>query len=241
MLLLIFLIIFIILFIIILIIKTLTLNEIINFTINYFNVNIKAINKNNLNNFNNKKVIIMSNHYNGLDYGIIINAINNLIRTDKKIFAVAKHNAFGDKTDDNIISNIFGLFQNRTFNFFNLIPYIRGNKDSGTLTKNIMLEKISNNHSVLIFPEGETTRTGIPQNFRPGSFKLCADNNIYILPVTLKYDKNIGVNRTEPININNWHNTTATIIFHPLIYNKDADILMQQVFNKIREPFIKDF
>jgi 1-acyl-sn-glycerol-3-phosphate acyltransferase len=104
-----------------------------------------------------------------------------------------------------------------------------------------MLEKISNNHSVLIFPEGETTRTGIPQNFRPGSFKLCADNNIYILPVTLKYDKNIGVNRTEPININNWHNTTATIIFHPLIYNKDADILMQQVFNKIREPFIKDF
>jgi 1-acyl-sn-glycerol-3-phosphate acyltransferase len=223
-----------IILIFILIIKTLTLREFLNFAIYYFNIKTKVINKNNLTDFNNKKIVIMSNHINGLDYGIIINAINNMIVNKKKIYAVAKHNAFGDKNDDNIISNIFGLFKNRTYNFFNLIPYVRGDRKSGNITKKIMLEKINENHSVLLFPEGETTRTGIPQSFKPGSFKLCAENNIYVLPITLKYDKHIGVSRTEPININKWHNVTATVIFHPLIYNKDPDILMKHVFDKIR-------
>ena len=229
------LLIIIVIIVIVLIIKTLTLKEFLAFAINYFNINIKIKNKKNLDIFNKtNKVIIMANHINGLDYGII----HSIINSNKKIYAVAKHNAFGDKTDANIISNILGLFKNNTYKFFKLIPYVRGNKDSGNEVKQNMLEVINNGDTVLLFPEGETTRSGIPVSFKPGSFKLCAENNISILPITIKYDKKIGVNRTDPIDINKWHNVTATAIVHPMIINTDPDQLQEQVFQTIRKPLL---
>ena len=216
-------------------IKTLTPNEFVTGAVNYFNVTVKIKNKDNLNKINQtKKVIIMANHINGLDYGVLY----NIIQSNKKIYAVAKHNAFGDKTDANIISNILGLFKNNTYKFFKLIPYVRGNKDSGNEVKQNMLEVINNGDTVLLFPEGETTRSGIPVSFKPGSFKLCAENNISILPITIKYDKKIGVNRTDPIDINKWYNVIATAIVHPMIANTDPDQLQEQVFQTIRKPLL---
>ena len=181
-------------------IKIITLDEINNLIVNYFNIKIKVKNIHNLDNIKNKKIIIMANHLNGLDYCIIHQVIR---KTNINMFSVAKHNVFGDKNDDNIISNILGLFKDRNYNFFNIIPYIRGDRESGKKTKQMMLKKLNNSNLVLLFPEGEATKSGIPQpnSFKPGSFNLCSENDIYILPITLKYDKKIGVNRNEPINI----------------------------------------
>ena len=216
-------------------IKTLTPNEFVTGAVNYFNVTVKIKNKDNLNKINQtKKVIIMANHINGLDYGVLY----NIIQSNKKIYAVAKHNVFGDKTDGSIVSNILGLFKDSAYDFFNLIPYIRGNKDSGTKVKQKMLNVVNNGDIVILFPEGETSRSGIPISFKPGSFKLCADNNISILPITIKYNKQIGVNRTDPINMKKWHNAVATAIVHPMVNNTNPDILREQVFQAIRKPLI---
>ena len=64
-------------------------------------------------------------------------------------------------------------------------------------------------------------------------------NNLYSkTTITIKYDKKIGVNRTDPIDINKWHNVTATAIVHPMIINTDPDQLQEQVFQTIRKPLL---
>jgi 1-acyl-sn-glycerol-3-phosphate acyltransferase len=67
----------------------------------------------------------------------------------------------------------------------------------------------------LVFPEGTSTRDGKPQQFNPGIFKLCAEYNIPIIPITLVYDKNIGLNKEDNINYRDWMNNTITTIIHP--------------------------
>jgi len=226
------LIIIIIILLLFFIIKTIKVFEVNNLLLNYFNIKIKIKGSYNLKDYNKKPVIIMANHINGIDYSIIYKVIHDL-NNNKNIYAVTKHNVFGDKNDDNIISNILALFKNDLYKFLNFILYERGNKKSGELTKKKMLEVLNKNNSVILFPEGETNKTNTLKNFKPGSFKLCADNNIYVLPITLKYNKNIGVDRTEAININKWYNVSAIVNIHPMIYDKNPDIFLDKVYKSI--------
>ena len=48
----------------------------LNFYVNCLNLKIKVHGKQNLKNFDNDRIIIMSNHYNGVDYGVIKHTIN---------------------------------------------------------------------------------------------------------------------------------------------------------------------
>ena len=208
----------------------------VNFFINFFNLKIKVIGKENLQNYKKLKLIIMSNHMNGIDYAIIVHTINHFTNKNKKIYTIVKHDLLGSDIDDNIISNILSLFKNNIYNKLNFLSYERGNKNSGEKIKKLILKTINNGHNILLFPEGECSRTGIPNNFKPGSFKLCSENNIWILPITLKFDKNIGVNRNDPVDINKWFNVTATIYIHKPIFHKNWEILKDNVFNKIKEP-----
>lgn len=213
-----------------------TLPQFINCVLILFNINIKVIGSNNLKDYNKENYIIMANHYNAPDYTIIHHTINSLVKSNKKIYSVAKHNIFGDKTDASILSYILSLFGDNMINFLNLILYMRGDKNSGINTKQIILEKIKKNN-ILIFPDGETVKTGKPKFFKPGSFKLCVENNIKILPVTIIYNKDISVSKNEKINVNNFYNLIATVYIHEPVYNRDWEQLRSVVFNTISKPF----
>jgi 1-acyl-sn-glycerol-3-phosphate acyltransferase len=227
-----------IIFGIIITIKRTNCNSFINCALNLFNTNIKVKGIKNLKNFNNKRIIIMSNHINGYDSAPIVYTLTHYTKNKKKIYIIAKHNVFGDETDKNIVSNSFALIKDQMFNLLNLIPYERNNKNSGEIVKKMMLEKIDEGDTILLFPEGTTSKSGIPTEFKPGSFRLCAENDIWILPITLNFDKKIGIDTKDPIKLEKWFNLTTTIHIHEPIYNKNWKILMDKVLAKIREPLI---
>lgn len=229
-----------IIFSIIITIKRTNTNSFINFVLNVCNTNIKIKGVKNLKNFNNKKILIMANHLNGFDYGPIVYSLIHYTKNKKKIYAIVKHNLLGDKTDKNLVLNSLALIKNKMFTLLNLIPYERNNKNSGDIVKQIMLEKINDGDTVLVFPEGKPTRSGIPESFKPGSFKLCADNEIEILPITIEFDKKIGLDTTDPVILKKWFNLNTIIHIHKTQYDKNWEILMNTVFNKIREPLIND-
>ena len=224
----------------IIIIKRTNCNTFVNFVLNVFNTNIKVKGTKNLKNFNNKRIVIMANHLNGYDYAPIFYALTHYTRNKKKIYAVAKHNVFGDPTDKNIVSNSLSLIKDQMFSLLNIIPYERNNKESGENVKKMMLDKIDDGDTILLFPEGKPTRTGIPTEFKSGSFRLCAENQIEILPITIEFDKKIGINTTEPVKLEKWFNLQAIIHIHEPIYDNNWEILMEKVFNKIREPLINN-
>ncbi len=208
---------------------------------NLINMKIKTINTKNINNFTKNRLIIMSNHHNGTDYLPIAQIFNNLNKNpDKKLYTIVTSTLFNEKQNKGVITNIVNRLGDSMFNFCNFIKYNKGNKDSGKEVKNKIIELIDN-HTILIFPEGIVTKKGIPESFKPGSFEICKDNNISILPLTIKYNKNIGVNENENTNLSNWFNAEATIYIHDII-TPDSCIntndMMQKTLNIIRSPFI---
>lgn len=233
-------IIIIIVFLICIVFYRTNLKSFINFALNYFNVSVKVKGIENLKKYKNTKLLIMSNHHSGLDYGVISFAINHYTDDNKRIYTIVKHNIFGDKVDNNMVSNFLGLFKDRLYNFFNFLPYVRDDKDSGDEIKKMMLDVVNKNNTVLLFPEGESTREGIPKSFKPGSFRLCAENNIQILPITLKFNKIIGSNRKDPVNLNDWNDAIATVIIHEPVFDKNWEILRDKVFDIIRKPLFRE-
>lgn len=222
---------------IIMIFKKSNVDSIVNFSLNFFNIKIKLHGKHNLNYYNNLDIIIMANHLNGIDYGVIYHSIKYY--TKKKIFTVVKHNVLGDSNDKSIVSNFLGLFKEQTYSKMNFLPYIRNNKNSGDIIKNKIIKIIKKDkHSVMLFPEGKPTRQGIPKELKSGSFRLCAENNIHILPVTIKFNKNIGINTEDPVVLSDWFDLVADVYIHKPIFNKNWKTLQDIVLYKLKKPLI---
>ena len=235
-----YIIIIIVLFVIILITQ-ITPTTVIKFILKHFKTNIKVCGKKNLKDYNDLKLVIMSNHHSALDQGIVTYAINSNIESDKKLYTVVKHNLLGDKNDKNGVSSFLGKFKEPIYKFFNFIPYIRGNKKSGDNIKKMMMRLVKKEkHSILLFPEGETQRIPIPKEFKPGSFKLCAENNIGVLPVSLKFNKRVGGNKGDKVKISRWYNANVIVYIHEPIFDNNWEGLRDKVFNKIREPLLND-
>jgi len=213
-----------------------TLPQFINLALNIFNINIKVNGVKNLKDYNKENYVIMANHYNAPDYAIIHHTFNSLVKSNKKIYSVAKNTVFGDKIDASTLSYLFGLFRTKMIIFFNLISYKRGDKISGEKVKNKMLTVLKSNN-ILVFPDGEAIKTGKPKFFKPGTFKLCAENNIKILPLTIIYNRDISVSREDKVNFNNFYNLIATVYIHKPVYNRDWKQLRSVVFNTISKPF----
>ncbi len=209
---------------------------------NLSNIKIKTINTKNLNNFTKDRIIIMANHMNGIDYFPIAQIFNNLNKNNnKKLYTVVISTLFNIEKNKNIITNSMNYFGDSFINYCNLIKYVKNNKDSGLEVRKKIVEEINNNNTVLIFPEGTVTPKGIPQTFRPGSFEICKQNSISILPITIKYNKNLGVNPDEEAKFIDWFNTEATIYIHDIIKPDDcidSNDMMQKTLNVIREPLI---
>ncbi|HLO57562.1 MAG TPA: lysophospholipid acyltransferase family protein [Bacteroidales bacterium] len=52
-------------------------------------------------------------------------------------------------------------------------------------------KKLVNGTSVVIFPEGTRSKTGVPGTFKKGAFKLALDLDLPLLPITILGTKNI--------------------------------------------------
>jgi 1-acyl-sn-glycerol-3-phosphate acyltransferase len=204
---------------------------------------IKIVNYNNINNFTKDRLIIMSNHYIAIDYFPIAQIFNNLNKNpDKKLYTVINSKLLNENNKD-VLSKSLGLFDKKFYKYSNCIEYTRGDKESGKIVRKNIIDTINNNNVILLFPEGIITRKGIPESFKPGSFEICKENSISILPLTIKYNKNIGLNENEKdkVDFKKWFNVEATIYVHDIITPDsciNANDMMQKTFNIIRSPLI---
>ncbi len=204
--------------------------NLINLINKIFNITIKVKGLKYLDFMKNNKVILMSNHQEWYD-GLVIDSVLEFSNINKEMFAVTKHNIFGDPSDNNIISNILALFKERLFKYFKLIPHERGNRLSGMNTQNKMLELLDNNKTIILFPEGTISYMGVSKEFKPGSFKMCADNNISIIPMTIYYNKQI--NKNGKFSLSNMFNLKVTVHIHKAISNSNWEELRTDTYNKI--------
>ena len=101
-----------------------------------------------------------------------------------------------------------------------LISYIRGNSKSGMECKEI-IKKTIKSHNIIIMPEGTSTMCGIPKAFKKGIFYLAYENKIPIIPLSLKYNRDIGINPGDKINLSNWVDIEANIYVHDEINPED--------------------
>jgi 1-acyl-sn-glycerol-3-phosphate acyltransferase len=72
--------------------------------------------------------------------------------------------------------------------------------------------KLVNGTSVVIFPEGTRSITGVPGNFKKGAFKLALDLGLPILPLTI-----IGTNKILPADTLDLRPGKVKLIIHPPI------------------------
>jgi 1-acyl-sn-glycerol-3-phosphate acyltransferase len=200
----------------------------------------------NVNNFQNDRLLIMANHYDGvLDANIMYNLYykHNSIET---LHTIVKANLLGDPTSKQKILQVMSSVQNSIMRSCYFIPYKRGDKEDGKNVKNVITESLYNGKNILVFPEGTTHKDGIPKDFKNGIFQLAVENKLRILPITLKYEKNIGTEKGEPIKFLNMFDNVVDIYIHDLIDENDECYktndflaLKQKTFNAISSPFIE--
>jgi 1-acyl-sn-glycerol-3-phosphate acyltransferase len=201
--------------------------------------NVKTKTHGNTHYLNDSNMLIMSNHYEGLD-GLIFFSIMN--KPSNNLYIVTKSDVVGNELDKNPISYILSFIKKAFMESSNLISYKRGDKQSGNAVKDEIADKLNNcNENVLVFPEGTTHRNGILKEFKNGIFHLASDENITILPITLVYDRpDFGFEKGEPTDLLSWMNITCNVYVHEKIRGKNWEDLKQKTFNAINDAHIKN-
>jgi 1-acyl-sn-glycerol-3-phosphate acyltransferase len=199
----------------------------------------------NVDNLNNN-VIIMSNHYDGMiDANILFN-LHYKHNCDNILYSIVKSTLMCDPEDKQLVMRLMSYIKNGFINSSYFIKYKRGDKEDGNNVKNIIVETIRSKNNVLVFPEGTTRTNGIPKDFKNGIFQLAVENKINILPITLKFNKDIGSEKGEPIKILNIFDNVVDIHIHEVIdstsdecyRNNDFITLKNKVFHIIKTPML---
>ena len=178
-----------------------------------------------------KKYIIISNHQNANDLPILINLF-------EKTNCICKSNLCSDKDLPEYLS--FLKYLEKVFlKSFRLVPYDRGNLDSGNKVKKIIKNKINNNENIIVFPEGKPSKNKIVKEFKSGLFRLASDNKIPIIPVTINYIKGVCIDTEDNINPLNWFNNEIEIHIHNIQLNENWEELKNNCFNLVKEPTIR--
>ena len=189
----------------------------------------------NIENLAQQNCIYICNHYDGIDFSLIIELITcpgfNATYTISKSDLALPHK-YGNLAD--IINNSF-------MNTLNLIPYHRGNKESGINVLQQVEDKFKNNKHInlLVFPEGEARKYGISVNFKPGIFKFAEQHKIPIIPITIYYKPFIGENKGGSANIFLWLNNEVQVFIHDKIVPQDYNIMLKQSFDVISSTHSK--
>jgi 1-acyl-sn-glycerol-3-phosphate acyltransferase len=107
----------------------------------------------------------------------------------------------------------------------------RSNKRAAVESLAIARKKLVNGTSVVIFPEGTRSSSGIPLPFKRGAFKLAFDLNLPILPVTL-----INTRKVLPNNsLNIFPGRVKMIIHEPMDIHNFSEKNMSELIAQSRE------
>jgi len=197
------------------------------------------------NNLNTNNLLIMCNHYDGLNDGDILYDLYYNENKQNMLYTIVKSNIVGDSNDNSILSNILSCIKTSVLKSLHFVSYTRGDKEDGIVVKNIVADYLKDNKNILVFPEGTTRTNGIPKDFKHGIFQLAIEHNFNILPITIKYDKDIGTERSDPFNLSLIFNNNADVYIHDIIdskteeayKNKDFLALKKKTFDIICSPF----
>jgi 1-acyl-sn-glycerol-3-phosphate acyltransferase len=179
-------------------------------------------------------IIYVSNHYAGIDFVIFKFILSKYRRI---LYTVTDDNALNI---GGFVTFLFNNIKKHFYNSLNLISYKKGNKESGSNVKSIILELFKNEDcNIMICPSGSvrTIDNILPLPFKPGIFKLAAENNIKIRPITLKYYKPFlhQVNKNTDY-IKEWFNLTVDVYIHDIQQNNDWEKLREDCYNLVCEP-----
>jgi 1-acyl-sn-glycerol-3-phosphate acyltransferase len=209
-------------------------------------MNVKIRVHGNTNNFSNDNLLIMSNHYEGVLDGHVIYNLYYKQNSIETLYTIVKHNIVGDAADKNLVSNILSCLKKAVIEYGYFIPYKRGDKADGKITRDVIVNSLREGKNVLVFPEGTTHRDGVPKDFKNGIFELAVENKLRILPITIKYEKDIGTEKNEPFKNCNFFNNVADVYIHDLIDEtddcykaNDSFALKQKVFDVISAPMAR--
>lgn len=182
----------------------------------------------------NKTYLILANHYTALDYFIlrwIFPCSYTVVKTD--LLTQRKRTSGG--------VGLMYMFSSMFFKAAMTILYKRGDYDSGKETKEKILECLKHDN-VIVFPEGTSHRDGIPKTFKSGIFELANEHDIDIIPCSIKYNKDIGLDppkngKPDKLKISDWIGVSAVVKVHDVIHSKtfkDKKELKEHAFDIIR-------
>ena len=198
-------------------------------------LNLKITLHGNTDNLKKNKLLVMCNHYDGMDFF----ALSHLLNCNK-LYTIVKDDLVGSSHHQSFLSDIFYYFKNIFYHSSNFVPYKREDKDDGIIIKKIIIDKLENNDNILIFPEGRARTNGMPQDFKHGIFKLAVENKLNILPISIKYDKDAGSEMNGPVNLFKWADLSANIHVHDIINSENKDFLQlkDEVFKIITSVLV---
>lgn len=183
----------------------------------------------------NKKgqgVIVMMNHYTGIDPLFLYNYID--------FYSIVKNELLGEVINEDE-SWLLTYMKDEFFEKTKCIPYKRGNKKSGEEIKKYILENTQSGKNILIFPEGTTQECfKKPLPFKKGIFELAYENKIPIFSVSVNYSKDIGLSKRKGFDLVDviLKKPDAKIIFNGIFYPKyysSMESLYFDVYDSISE------
>ena len=174
--------------------------------------------------------IYMANHYEGVDYLVLYSLITQPL--SRPCYVIGKDDLLGRQYPLQPLSTIIDFLIKQFYESGYIIPYTRGNKESGQRVRNQVLNLIKNNN-VLIFPEGRSWRKGACHEFKPGMFEVAEQSNKSIVPITLKYRNFDGKNKGEKCVLNDWMNLVVDVFVHDEVQPKAYNLMLEETFEKI--------
>ena len=209
-------------------------------------MNVKTRVHGNTANFSNNNLLIMSNHYEGVLDGNVIYKLYYENNSIESLHTIVKHNIVGDSADKSLVSNLLSFIKGALIDASYFIPYKRGDKEDGKKTRDVIVNSLREGKNVLVFPEGTAHRDGVPKDFKNGIFELAVENKLRILPITIKYEKDIGSEKNEAFKHSNFFNNVADVYIHDIIDEtddcykaNDSLALKQKVFDVISAPMAR--
>ncbi len=179
-----------------------------------------------------KGVLLLMNHYSGLDIMFLVGLI--------EFYSVVKSDLLGEIINEDE-SWLITYLKEEVFEKLQFIPYKRGDKKSGDEVKDIILKNIKSGKNVIVFPEGTTQHCfKKPLEFKKGIFHLAHENNIPIFSFSINYSKDIGFNKKETTDFVHIFMQKADVrlycngIFYPEYYS-NMDDLYNDVYWSISE------
>jgi 1-acyl-sn-glycerol-3-phosphate acyltransferase len=179
----------------------------------------------------NDNDIYMANHYEGVDYPVLYPLITSPF--SNACYSIAKDDALGKQYPIMKIKNVLEYFIKLFYESGDLIPYTRGDKNSGARVRDKAVEILNNNNKILIFPEGRSWRKGACHEFKPGMFEVAEQCNKSIVPITLKYRNFDGKNKGEKCVIQDWMDIEVDIFIHDKVSPKNHMKMLEETFEKI--------